>query len=468
MGSVGRSGPFKVRRVAIIGAGPSGLGAAKYLQAEKAFEQIDVFEQQSEVGGVWFYSSSIVGHVPIPQTTPHNPPELPVWPEGAPAPLFSNPMYDHLNTNIPKELMQFSDQDFLPESLLFPSRENVQDYLVKYSQDVRHLIQFSTQVENLLPINENGQSRWELVSKSTVTGEEKKHVYDAIVVANGHYSVPFIPAVPGIEVFNAAHPSIITHSKVYRSPKPFTGKKVVVVGNSASGLDIGTQISRVCETPLLNSVRSPSTFFDSGSKGKEEVPAIVEFLPKHRAVRFENGRIEKNVDAVIYSTGYLYSYPFLKSLDPPVVSDGRRVIGLHREMISIDHPTLAFTALQKKVVPFPLSEVQAAAIAKIWSNKLDLPSEDKMRVLEKKLLDEQGPGNEHVLGYPKDADYINDLHDWVGSSSDRFAKEPAYWGKKERWLREIFNDVKKKFVSEGEKAKTLEDLGFKMEVKANL
>jgi len=47
MGSILRpNGAFNVKRVAIIGAGPSGLAVAKYLLAEKSFDKIDIFEQQ--------------------------------------------------------------------------------------------------------------------------------------------------------------------------------------------------------------------------------------------------------------------------------------------------------------------------------------------------------------------------------------------------------------------------------------
>jgi hypothetical protein len=47
MGSVIRSsGAFNVKRIAIIGAGPSGLAVAKYLVAEDSFDKIDIYEQQ--------------------------------------------------------------------------------------------------------------------------------------------------------------------------------------------------------------------------------------------------------------------------------------------------------------------------------------------------------------------------------------------------------------------------------------
>lgn len=233
MGSIPEpAGPFGVKRIAIIGAGPSGLAAAKFLLAEKAFDQIDIFEKQPEVGGVWNYNPDIAGGISIPQITPRAPPEIPIWPDGAAAPVFSNPMYEHLNTNIPKTLMQFSDLDFPSESLLFPTRQDVQEYLVGYSQDVRHLISFSQEVEDAQLVDEH----WEIVIKSTITKEIKRMEYDAIIVANGHYSVPYIPSLPWMEEFNDAHPSVIQHSKVYRSPASYVDKKVIVVGSGASGL----------------------------------------------------------------------------------------------------------------------------------------------------------------------------------------------------------------------------------------
>jgi cation diffusion facilitator CzcD-associated flavoprotein CzcO len=412
---------------------------------------------------VWNYypNPNIAERASVPQTSPWVPPEKPIWPKGAAVPVFSNPMYDRLNTNIPKGLMQYSDQDFPVTSLLFPTREDVQEYLVKYSHGIRHLISFSTQVEDVTRLQDDEQERWNLTARSTITGEISHSRYDAIVVANGHYSVPFIPSVPGIEPFNALYPSIISHSKIYRSPAGFENKKVVVVGNAASGLDIGTQISLVCKKPLLNSVRESSPL-KLGQENKEEVPPISEYLLEDRGVRFEDGRVEKDIDAVVYCTGYLYSYPFLKSLGPPIVTTGRRVIGLYQQLFSYEHPTLAFTALAQKIIPFPISEVQGAAIAKVWSDRLHLPEIEEMKAWEKKRVEQTGDGTSyHVLGYPYDADYMNYLHDWVKTAG--FTKEPAYWGEKQKWVREVFAQIRKKFVETGGQANSMEELGFNFE-----
>ena len=44
----------KIRSVAVIGTGPSGLSAVKALSEEKAFDVIRVFERRDRVGGTWY------------------------------------------------------------------------------------------------------------------------------------------------------------------------------------------------------------------------------------------------------------------------------------------------------------------------------------------------------------------------------------------------------------------------------
>lgn len=462
MGSVLRSDVlFDIKRIAIIGAGPCGLAVAKYLLAENVFEKIDIIEQQAEVGGVWNYTPIVGERLEVPSTRPPSYPDKPLRPKDGSVPIFSNPMYERLHTNIPKNLMQYSDQDFSLDMLLYPTREDVQDYLIQYSKEIRHLISFSSQVEDVAISGDDSQERWIITTKSTITNEEFKKKYDAVVVSSGHYSVPFIPFVPGMVEFNKAHPSVISHAKIYRSPEHFKDKKVIVVGNGPSGLDIGTQISEVCRTPLLNSVRTASPL-KLGEK--EDVPPIVGYQVEDRAVRFADGRVEKDVDAIVYCTGYLWSYPFLNSLNPPVVTTGHRVLGVWQQLFNTSHPTMAFTALSWKIVPFPLSECQGAAIAKVWSNRISLPSKEEMKDWEKKQVEDLGEGNKfHELPPPKDGDYINFLHDWVMSAERRTGKEPPYWEEKQRWVRRIFQDIRKKFIETGGTAKSMEELGFDFE-----
>lgn len=45
--------PKTYRRVAVIGAGPSGLSALKALSDENIFETIKLFERRDRVGGTW-------------------------------------------------------------------------------------------------------------------------------------------------------------------------------------------------------------------------------------------------------------------------------------------------------------------------------------------------------------------------------------------------------------------------------
>lgn len=56
-------------------------------------------------------------------------------------------------------------------------------------------------------------------------------LYDAVMICNGHYTVPRLPPVEGIDHF----PGTCEHSHNYRRPAPYEGLKVLLVGAHASG-----------------------------------------------------------------------------------------------------------------------------------------------------------------------------------------------------------------------------------------
>jgi hypothetical protein len=72
-------------------------------------------------------------------------------------------------------------------------------------------------------------------SSSMQQADEKagrqRHVFDAVVVCNGHYSEPNLPQVEGAATF----PGLQMHSHNYRQPDGFRGQTVLVVGASNSG-----------------------------------------------------------------------------------------------------------------------------------------------------------------------------------------------------------------------------------------
>ncbi|QIW96781.1 hypothetical protein AMS68_002299 [Peltaster fructicola] len=476
MGSVKVEDNLAVHNVAIIGSGPSGLAAAKYLLSEQHFSKIVIFEQRNSVGGLWNYSpcdDKIRAALKVPQTDPYVVHDQPVMDTHLSTFTFMSPVYDRLETNIPRGLMGFTDLDWPQECQLFPKHKEVLEYIERYAADVKHLVEFETQVLDVRPL---ADGRWSVFTRKVHLASSKTEIFDAVIVASGHFNVPYIPPVDGIEAWQEAYPGSISHSKFFRRPETYAEQKVIVVGNSASGIDIAAQIRQTCKLPLLSSSTSESYLSPGPSAGQLEKPRITRFDARDRTVHFEDGSSESDVDAVLYCTGYLYSYPFLASLDPPVVSSGVRVENLFKHIFYRPNPTLSFVALNQKVIPFPVAEAQSAVIAGFYAKRLSLPSRADMERWEKDTLACSPRIRDfHVLKFPKDADYINELHDWAVSDprqdgspgkSRQFLKTPPYWTEEDYWVREQFPAIKKSFQSLGEgrhSVRTLHEIGFDFE-----
>ncbi|PPJ52183.1 hypothetical protein CBER1_09916 [Cercospora berteroae] len=482
MGSIPSERRFKADSVCIIGAGPSGLAAAKYLIAEKAFSRIVIYEQRSKTGGLWNYLPCNDGSakVPVPQTNPHAGHAEPLWGQVgqdgnvSEEPEYVSPVYERLETNIPRGLMGFSDLDWDQDRQLFPKHEDVLDYIQTYGKDVSHLIKFRTQV---LDVRLRPDEKWTVtttpISHPNKPQEPTQETFDAVICANGHYEVPYIPQVPGISAFHKTHPNIISHSKFYRKPEAYTNKKVIIVGNSASGIDIGAQIERVCRLPLIISQKSESYLNVSGPSSpniKISKPEIISYIPSDRTVKFSDGSTSSHIDAILYCTGYFYSYPFLSSLSPPIITTGERVQNTYQHIFYAPQPTLSFLVLNQKVIPFPMAEVQSAVVARVLSGRLALPTLSEMKKWEEGVEKEMGKSrNFHVLKFPRDAEMINFLGEWAGSvdrEEGGIGKRPPRWGEKEFYTRERFPNIKSAFNALGEgryQVRRLEEVGFDFE-----
>ncbi|KAI9843803.1 MAG: hypothetical protein M1838_002450 [Thelocarpon superellum] len=459
-----------VKKVAVIGAGPSGIAAAKYLHAEGAFDHIDVFEQRHTVGGAWNDAFQMSDQRALePQRGPHGPVEEPHWsqhPKQEGDPLFMTPMYFGLETNIPTFMMQYSDLPFPPETSLFPRQREVLNYLEEYAKEVQSLIRFTTQILDVRACGAPDADGWTVTTKQLRSGVETTTHYDAVAVANGHFDVPNIPDIPGLGEWQKAYRDSVIHSKYFRSYQDWKNKRVVLVGNAASGTDIGAQIGRVCAKPLVVSRRTPSFFTAGPEPWKQERPEITELIPAGRIVRFADGTELRDVDSIIFCTGYLYSYPFLESLEPPLISDGGRTQHVFQQVFYTPDPTLAFLTLPQRITPFCIAEGQSGWIARVWSKRLGLPPQYAREGWEEERMEEEAEMGRkfHVLGFPEEVDYINYLHILcLRAEPPEGGKLPRHWDRRMRWARKRAMHIRAAYRARGperEEVTTMEELGF--------
>ncbi|KAH7329639.1 thiol-specific monooxygenase [Stachybotrys elegans] len=464
-----------ISEVAVIGAGPSGLAAAKFLLAEKKFAKVQIFEQRDTVAGVWAHNDLTVldDAFTVPRTQPQEGPDTAIYgPEGKGAPKFVTPVYDFLETNIPHTLMNFNDKCFPPGTSLFPTHRTVRQYLEEYADEIRPIIALFTQVINVVKVPDGDRQRWEVTTQDLITKQTSRACFDAVVVASGHYSDPYIPDIPGLSDFNKTYAGAISHSKFYKNPSDYKDKKVIVVGNSASGIDLSAQISKVSKLPVIVSEKTePNTPSEEAASWAKHVREISRVVTEDREVHFADGTIEQGVDHIVFCTGYFYSFPFLRQLTPSIETNGSYARNLYQHLIYIHDPTIALIGIPQRVVPFPFGQAQAAWISRVWSGRLALPSQAEMQDWISKTVKEQGESKHlHNLKTPKDIDYINMLFEQSnravkvdGLENDGAGKTPPYWGEEKAWTRERFPLIKLASRALGDKrhlVTSLEELGF--------
>ena len=382
------------QRVCVIGAGPSGIAAAKALHQRGI--DVECFERRTRVGGLW-----AVAHGEVQAS------------------------YPSLECNTSKRRTEFSDfpmpQAFPP----YPHNTQMAAYFDAYVDHFgfRHLITFNTSVEHAARA---ADGTWGI---HLSTGETRR--FDALVVANGHHRDPRWPDPP----FPGDLRGRQMHAHDYVGPGGFENQSVVVLGMGNSAMDIAVELSAVARSVYLASRRGahivpkfamgqPIDTFNTAlplpwalkralfslivraTIGRPEDVGLPK--PDHRfgeahptvsqriidrvkagavipkpniaslagdTVRFTDGS-EVEADAIVYCTGYNLRFPFLSGdvIDPV---DNR--VDLFHQVFAPNIPNLAFIGL---VQPFgalmPVAEAQSKWVADHLAGTYRLPPSGEM------------------------------------------------------------------------------------------
>jgi dimethylaniline monooxygenase (N-oxide forming) len=186
--------------VAVIGAGPAGLVAARWLIAQGLEPQL--LEQGPDLGGQWTGRVGASG----------------VWPQ----------MY----TNTSRVLTAFSDLAHDDDRTFLPAYD-IHRYLTRYAQTFGLIdrIRFGVTVSRL-----SRDTRGWIVETSS--GARR---FDNVIVATGRFHRPDIPPVPGLDTFTGAAGMVSTYH--YRGAAPYRGTRVLVGGCAVSALEVAVELA---------------------------------------------------------------------------------------------------------------------------------------------------------------------------------------------------------------------------------
>jgi hypothetical protein len=376
-------------RVAIVGAGPAGLTAAKH--ALEAGLEPTVFEAGDDLGGQWNASAAHSG----------------IWPG--------------MHTNTSRAMTAFSDFDHADGLPLHPPAEAIHDYLRAYADHfgVTERIRLHTPVRH--------------VSRDHVVDGER---FDAVIVASGRFRTPCVP--PGLEAFSGQ----VLHAFDYPGAEPFRGRRPLVYGNGVSGLEIAADLASVTNVvsafrrsryviqKVVDGVSSDWQWYTAfgalerrmlprdelGAAIRERVllvagnPAdfgapepdpdffvagisLCQGYLDHiadgrivcrpqiaaidgRTVTFVDGATD-TVDAIVCATGYELDIPYL---DEDVWARLGPDLALYQRTWHPDLPGFGFIGQFLLQGPYlPLLELQARWIIAVWSGEVALPDAEHMR-----------------------------------------------------------------------------------------
>ena len=377
-----------MKQVAVVGAGAAGLAATRWLVQSGLWNNVCTFERNHQVGGAWIYKED----------------------DG----LCNSSMYKSLRTNLPKETMMYPDFPFDENLPTFMGHEDVLQYLEHFCMvyDLKKHIQFGSSVIDIAPVDPSSPlvSGWNVKWLQKDVGDnmvEREDKFDNVVICNGHFSTPYFPMIVGLDKFKGT----TSHSHSYRTGERYKGKRVVILGNGASAVDISLELSEIATTLYHCKRAGPATLFGTPPDSIIAKACLLS-IDENGDLLLEDGSRLSDIDHIIFCTGYHYDYPFLNK-SAGIDIGYKQVKDLYKQIFPFNKnhpqfttnpkqvipPTISFIGLQWKSIQFPIYDIQIRYIIDIWGGKYPLPSmkEIKASIEEDKSIIVNSNLPEHYL-----------------------------------------------------------------------
>lgn len=345
------------KRVAIVGAGPSGLAQLRAFQSAKEkgtdIPEIVCFEKQSNWGGLWNYT----------------------WRTGVDQygePVHGS-MYRYLWSNGPKEGLEFADysfeEHFGKQIASYPPRAVLFDYIegrVKKA-GVRDMIRFETVVHS---VDEDADGKFTVRVKNLPEDTEYEETFDHVICASGHFSTPNVPEFEGFDTFKGR----VLHAHDFRDALEFKDMDLLLIGTSYSAEDIGSQCWKYGAKSITISHRTAAMGY-KWPDNWSEVPLLMRV--DGNTAHFKDGST-RHVDAIILCTGYQHHFPFMADNLRLRTTNRLATTNLYKGVAWIDNPNVFYLGMQDQWFTFNMFDVQAWWARDVIMGRIALPDRAAM------------------------------------------------------------------------------------------
>lgn len=378
-------------KVAVIGAGPSGLAQLRAFQSAKQkgedIPEIVCFEKQDNWGGLWNYT----------------------WRTGLDE--YGEPvhcsMYRYLWSNGPKEGLEFADysfeEHFGKQIASYPPRAVLFDYIegrVKKA-GVRDWIKFSHAVRHVT--QDESTKKFTVTVHDLANDKEFDEEFDNVIVASGHFSTPNVPSYPGFESFNGR----VLHAHDFRDAMEFKDKDILIIGTSYSAEDIGSQCWKYgCKSVTVSHRTAPMGY--KWPDNWKEVP-LLQKVEKNTAT-FKDGTTA-DVDAIILCTGYIHHFPFMEEKLKLRTANRLATADLYKGVVFNDCPELFYLGMQDQWFTFNMFDAQAWYVRDIIMGKISVPDHAARVADVEERVKREDAGEDDYYAIQYQGDYVKELID---------------------------------------------------------